>query len=214
MKNVFWSIVLIFFSWGAMAQERGNSFPALSFARKYQTSDFLWWNDNRYLMDQSMLCNFQGYQDIFPEISMAEVFASFPIMQEKNYYVNWILWKGFVYVARVDAYAVKDEEQRKELIKKVEKLVGKRFVPNRRIKTEKDFLLENGVIPATWVNGVVYIKKLDKPRGEGWWEYYQAILIEKGQLKSVRNIGENPREPKFYPDSVAQQFPRKQQMHL
>lgn len=161
-----------------------------------------------------MLCNFQGYQDIFKKNYAVDVCGSIPIMQEKNYYVNWILWKGTVYLGRVDSYIVGDEEQRQELIKKVEKLVGKRFVPNRRIKTEKDFLHENGVIRATWVNGVVYIKKLEKPRGEGWWEYYQAILIEKGMLKGVRNIGENPREPKFYPDSISQQFPRKQQMHL
>lgn len=213
MKNVFLCIILMKFSLVVMAREKGNSFPVSSFARKYQTSDRLYWNDSTYLMDQSMLCNFQGYQNIFPQIPMIEVCGSIPFMQEKNYYLNWILWKGTVYMAQVDAYGIKNEEQRKELVKKVEKLVGKKFVPNRRIKTEKDFLLENGIMPATWVNGVFYIKKLDRPRGEGWWEYYQAILIEKGQLKSIRNIGENPRELKILLDSTSQ-LPRKQQMHL
>lgn len=178
-----------------------------SFVPVVETSDYLFWNGQKYLMCFSPLHSFKGYRDLYPDlpftISCMPQYAT-QGRAEKRYAAVWIVQNDSIYLADIDFYPLyletfppqeKLPPPKEKLIGIMEKFLGAKFQTDRRF--DKSLLRKDavqGVIPAKWVNGWIYIKRIQRIKQETWAEWnkevpFLILKFRKGKLLSVEEVG-------------------------
>lgn len=186
------------------------------FQQMSNTSDDLYWNDTKYLMDHSPLDTFVGYRDIFATLAVdivTPVQGGFsPVFPEKNYALGWKLVDGKLYLNHVWF-----QDTRRTGTKKNETvpMTDSRFLWDEQYKIVSEFTGEEfrkypyslylasnrypqslyGVIPAVWVNGDFYVKKKRQlPESYTQWirsPFYKLTFCQ-GKLIAVQEIENIP----------------------
>ncbi len=149
-----------------------------------------------YLMSKSMLHPNKHFQDLYyselPEIT--EIMGEYIFCIDKNYKAYWVLADSMVYLSDIDGNGfVNDKGERfpsEKNYAKLENLTGVKF--QKGIPEIKSGIPHSplGMMPATWVNGIYYLKKSKGQMSHDKWDTmpYIELVIKNGILVSTRNI--------------------------
>lgn len=165
------------------------------------TSDMFYWDGVRCLMSLSPLYFFEGFKDIYPDVPCYEIQADFGEMpyEDKNYGAVWGVIDKMLYLCEVEfRYSFLSEKEINKLFpdneqyKKLEKLIGARFRKLTTYKNAQIPISPYGVIPATWVNGTFYIKRIREYETVRQWDALpcKRLVFKQGKLISVDDVWE------------------------
>lgn len=157
------------------------------------SSDLLYYNETRYLLDKSFLSSFKNYQSLYPskEIIMVEIhFGAWGNLTDKNYYPIWLLHDSILYLRDIQFRGphTKEKYANGKQYKIMEKLTGCKFSTDFHIKTSCPINRDYGSMRADWVTGVFYIKEEYDPYYEWKKKPLYKLVFKNGKLISSKPI--------------------------
>jgi hypothetical protein len=192
MKRIYFIILLIFLT------ANSNSTFCQSFTFIAETVDKVYWKETSYMCSISPLSSLTGYKSVYKELSDCEVDFDRPVFKDKNYTAYWTIIGNRLYLYDVDYLCAFDNDSKCNLVN-IEKFINTKFSKKNLSESDrKDEHLKNGVIPAVWFTGTLYIKR-DPNKGEHFWkneyrnEKFTRLVFDKGHLieeKTVSNMNE------------------------
>ena len=157
------------------------------------TSDVIFLDSTRYLMDRSPLYGLGGYEYLLP-IGVTMIDPPDPPgtigNDDKKYAAIWTLVDSMLYLRAIDGIrTVPRVYMSTQYIPEM-----KKFLISKKAVKKAETPLDKTPIRAAWVTGLFYVKKaVDKP-GEffdlGAWRKspFQELTFDEGKLVSVREI--------------------------
>lgn len=177
-----------------------------SFVPVVKTSDYLFWNGQKYLMSFSPLHFFKGYRDLYPDLpfTISTFIYATRGSEDKRYAAVWIIQNDSIYLADIDFHPLyldtfppqeKLPPPKEKLIGIMEDFLGAKFQADLRFDKPQPYDKQsvNGIIPARWVDGWLYIKRIQRIEQETlteWRETVPFLLLkfQKGKLLSVEEV--------------------------
>ena len=188
------------------AQQLPRNKKYSEFMRKVKTTDLLYINDSIvYLMSKSPLDVFSGYKDLYDsyeEVTPAEIRievfgAQIPPEKDTKYQVIWCIKDSILYMADIRFYSISmtnydlvfpDNEQYILMGKLTNVCFDKAIPPLSNYPSLQTNMI--GLMPATWSNDTVLIKRARKSSFEDidkWFETpCEELIFKNGKLISMR----------------------------
>lgn len=188
--------------WACMVLILGFGLPVVSCVDKIDspprqfhswTSDVIFLDSIRCLMDRSPLHGLKGYEYLLP-IGLTMIDPPFPPGttgdEEKQYAAIWTLADSTLYLSAIDG--IRTNPRVYMSTKYIPEM--KKFLIGKKALKKDETPLDKTPIRATWVTGVFYVKKaVDKP-----WEFFDwgawnkspftELTFDKGKLVSAKEI--------------------------
>lgn len=172
------------------------------------TLDLLYLNGEEYGMNESPMFLLKGYRNVYPQVPIVEIsFAPGGPIVDKNYKITWAVIDNSLYLCDLDFSDFGTEEK-----------INNIFFKNEQYKIMEDFthihfrllwiftkigtpLSPVGVIPAYWMNGVLYVKEMITSYSDDD-VYFQwlskpckRLVFRRGKLVSMNEVsGVDPNE--------------------
>lgn len=127
------------------------------------TNDRMFMDSLRYLMDVTPLAGFKNYEKMYngPFNTPFPAYRSCTVgKMDKLYAPQWALLDDSLYLYAVDydVRAVVEPGMSRDLNRLIEKLVGKKFIRDKRCRGLPLDSLSDGLLSASWFSGVLRIK--------------------------------------------------------
>jgi hypothetical protein len=135
----------------------------------------------------------RDYKSLYDDLPSYEcVYSHLPRTTDKNYVVSWTIINKHLFLFDVGTYISIGCDSFNIDTERIEKFLGMKFSKNDLSIFDKK-RYENGVIPARWFSGTLYIKRF--PQGfkdADDYEYRNAaftrLAFEKGILIEEKNV--------------------------
>ncbi|MGL6179604.1 MAG: hypothetical protein ACRC13_10450 [Tannerellaceae bacterium] len=161
-----------------LASQEYKKFEDLIMDLQWGETDYVFKDSLMYLLNKSFLIDFDGYKNLYPEIGKSEVsFAEGggSIDYDMNYTPFWLIRNDSIYLIGIslnsdrgrknDGTVELEDQLPAERFLRMEKFVNKRFekgdIPQVCAKLIRPGY-SIGIMFASWVNGVYYIKQTKK----------------------------------------------------
>ena len=168
--------------------------------------DELYWYSRKeftvYNLSECPLSVFEGYKRLFPvPVSVADQRGGY-VRKDKNYFAVWAVIDSMLYLCdvRIDAFrndSDRDAEREKERqylpdnkkYRLIEKMTGEKFQMSTGGVKKSVPSKPQGVLPATWFDGVVLMKKNTADAFEIWFTTpFLEVAFRKGKVISVKEV--------------------------
>lgn len=142
----------------------------------WEDTDVIIMDNQRYLINKSLLIHFDGYKNIYPEIEKAEVsfeYGAGSSDYNMNYTPYWLIKNDSIFLVGIslnsDAGIVKDGiieydiRLPSERFCRMEELVKNKFDKREKLSVDIKCMpskYSSGKIFASWVIGIFYIKQI------------------------------------------------------
>ena len=188
MKNIYFLrqnffLLFLFLSSNIAAQKK----QVWSYDFWGQTIDVIIWDNVEYMMSQSPLSFFNGYESIFGDINTRKFNPEAPTDFDKNYKAKWIILNKMLYLYDVEILEGKEKYPDKQI--PLEQLTKREFHTGNDIKPNDPSKFPYGILFASWFSGFIYVKR-QPGQGESYCdcmyrnEKYNVLGFKNGILIS------------------------------
>jgi hypothetical protein len=171
-----------------------RSFSSVFFAG---TVDNFHWKKTDCMCNISPLSSISGYDTVYNDRESCRINYGIPMRLDKNYQAHWTIINNMLYLYDVVYMCARDSSSLNLNHDNIEKFLNTKFSKNILSRADKE-LYKNGVIPAKWFTGKLYIKRFPKREEYAFGNDYQSeeflcLVFNKGHLieeKTVSNMNE------------------------
>jgi hypothetical protein len=197
MKQTRIIIILLIFLTASMHGACRHHIASDFFAH---TVDEIYWKGTKYMCGFSPLSPLNGYGQVYKDYTDCDIDYGIPMVADKNYAAFWTIIDSMLYLYDMDLICTTQNRLKPDPAN-MEKFLNATFSKNLLPKSDrKDERYKNGVIPAVWFTGTLYVKRFpQEEKGEAFWkeeyrdEKHSRLKFDKGRLTEERLVSvENP----------------------
>ncbi len=142
--------------------------------------------NNMFSINKSFIKTYDGYKNIFPEFTFAEISYYSLQFNDKNYSLNWLIKDDILYLTKADGLCEENNLILKNVngYNRIEKFLNRKFdIP---FKENKDFsnFADKKIMKADWVNGIYYVHQKSETNKELLYE----LKFKNGELVYKKTI--------------------------
>jgi hypothetical protein len=159
-----------------------------------KTVDNFHWKGTDYMCNISPLSSISGYDTVYNDKEQCRINYGMPMIQDKNYQALWTIINDVLYLYDVVFMCARDSSSLKLDYDNIEKFLNAKFLKKSLSKADKkNELYKNGVIPAKWFTGKLYIKRFPKREEYAFGNDYRSeeflcFVFEKGRLIEEKGV--------------------------